>query len=197
MERHILREGASSCPISSSCSQGVPTLAPLANSIVRDDTNASYHLRILGSTFDSDRTDFLNLTVWFSYHVVFFRLHSCSTGPPRRTTNPLFTNHNVAACQSTRGHQERTHNPCQQSLYNNSVWIDCWKKCIIFQNSYICICIYLCMCVCVWRYLRLLLIPLLCLTVAAGRGRVHNVIYWISNLYFLYLIENSFIMFVN
>ena len=50
--------------------------------------------------------------------MVSFRLHTCSTGLLRRTTIPLFTNHNVTACQSTRGLQERTPNPCQQSLYN-------------------------------------------------------------------------------
>ena len=96
-------------------------LHPLASCIVRDDTNASDWLRIPGSTIDSDWTDCLNLTPWFSYHVVSFRSHTCSTGLPRRTSIPLFTNHNVTACQSTRGHQERTQNPCQQSLYNNCI----------------------------------------------------------------------------
>ena len=48
--------------------------------------------------------DWLNLTAWFSYHVVSFRLHTCSTGPPQCTTIALFTNHNVTAWQSTRCH---------------------------------------------------------------------------------------------
>ena len=106
-------------PISSSWSQGVPTLAPpLISRIVRDNSNASDRLRIPGSTLDSNWTACLNLTAWFSYHVVSFRLHTCSTGLPRRSAIPLFTNHNVTACQSTLGHQERTQNPCQQSLYS-------------------------------------------------------------------------------
>ena len=52
----------------------------------------------------SDRLEFRFswLTVWFSYHVVFFRLHTCSTGQPRRTATPLFSNHNMTAWQSTR-----------------------------------------------------------------------------------------------
>ena len=37
MERHVLREGTTSCPIASSGSQEVPTLAPLASRIVRDN----------------------------------------------------------------------------------------------------------------------------------------------------------------
>ena len=57
------------------------------------------------------------LATWFSYHVVPFRLHTSSTSLPRRTTIPLFTNHNVTAFQTTWGHQERTPNPYQQSLY--------------------------------------------------------------------------------
>ena len=54
----------------------------------------------------------LNLTAWFSFPVISLRLHTCSIGLPRRTPTPLFTNHYVTACQSTRGHQERTENPC-------------------------------------------------------------------------------------
>ena len=42
----------------------------------------------------------LNLTTWFSFHVVSFRLHTCSTGLPRRTAIPLFSNHNVIPCQT-------------------------------------------------------------------------------------------------
>ena len=36
----------------------------------------------------------------------------------------LFTNHNVTACQSTRGHQEQTENPWYM-LYNRS------SRCIV------------------------------------------------------------------
>ena len=92
-------------------------LQPLASRVVRDDTNASDQLRIPSLTLDSDCTDHLNLPSSFSYHVVSFRLHTYSTGRPRHTVIPLFTNHNVTACQSTRSYQERTQNPCQ-SLYN-------------------------------------------------------------------------------
>ena len=88
--------------------RGCQRLHPLASRIVRDDTNTSDRLRIPGSTLDSDWTDCLNLTAWFSYNVVSFRLHTCSIGLPRHTAIPLFTNHNMTACQSTRGHQERT-----------------------------------------------------------------------------------------
>ena len=62
-------------------------------------------------------TNCLNLTAWFSYHEVSFRLHTRSTGLPRYTAIPLFTNHNVTACQSTWGHQEWTENPCHMLYY--------------------------------------------------------------------------------
>ena len=84
--------------------------------------NASDQLHIPGSTLNSDWPDCLNLTTWFSYHMVSFQLHTCLTSLPRRTAIPLFTNHNMTACQSTWGHQERTQNPCQQSLYNRK-WL--------------------------------------------------------------------------
>ena len=99
---------------------GANTCTPLASRIVRDVPIASDRLRIPGSALDSNCTDGLDLTAGFSYHVVSFRLHTCSTCLPRRTAIPLFMNHNVSACQSTRGHQERTPNPCQQSLYNRT-----------------------------------------------------------------------------
>ena len=38
------------------------------------------------------------------YHVVSFRLHTCWTWLPWRAVIPLFTNHNVTACQCTRDH---------------------------------------------------------------------------------------------
>ena len=82
----------------------------------------SDRLRIPRSTLDSDWTLKWSLkeTTWYENHVVCFRLHTCSIGLPRRTAISLFTNHNVTACQSTRGHSKRTQNPCQQSLYNMS-----------------------------------------------------------------------------
>ena len=88
-----------------------------------------------GSTLDSDRTDCLNLTAWFSYHVVSFQLHTSSTGLPQRTATPLFTNHKVTACQSTRGHQERTRNPCQLSLYNNRSKFELQKNYIVLWGK--------------------------------------------------------------
>ena len=100
MERHILREGTSSCPISSSWSQGVPTLASL---FVKDDTNTSDQLCVPGSTLGFDWTDCLKLTARFSYHLVSFQVDTCSTGHPQCTATPLFTNHNMTACQNTQG----------------------------------------------------------------------------------------------
>ena len=120
MERHILREETSSSPKSSSCSQGVPTFAPPWKSYRQRRPNASDRLHISGSTPESDWSDCLILTAWFSYHVVSLRLQTCSTGLPRGTAHFLFTNHNVTACQSTQGHQERIQNPYQQSLYNKN-----------------------------------------------------------------------------
>ena len=102
---------------------GADTCTPLH--VVWSDT--SEQLRIPGLTLNFDWT--LNLTMWFSYHVVSFWLHNCSTGLPWCTAIPLFTNHNVTACQSTRGHQVRTQNPCQQSLYNTyAVWHEARDK---------------------------------------------------------------------
>ena len=113
MERQKLRERTSSCPRSSSWSQGVPTLAAPCKLYRQRPPNASDRSSIPGSILDSDWPDCLNLTAWFSYHVVPLRLHTCSTGLPWRTAIPLFTNHNVTACQSKRDHQERPQNPCQ------------------------------------------------------------------------------------
>ena len=110
MEKHILRE------VPSSWNQGVPTFALPCKPYGLRRPNASNQFRIPCSSLDSDWT--LDLTAWFSYHVVSFRLHTCSTNLPRRTAILLFTKHSVTACQSTRGHQERTQNPCQQSLYS-------------------------------------------------------------------------------
>ena len=106
MERHILREGTSSCPISSSQSQGVPMLAPPHQPYCQRWPNASDWPHIPGLTLNSDWP--LNQTAWFSYHLVSFWLPTCSTGQARHTAIPLLTNHNVKACQSTWGYQEWT-----------------------------------------------------------------------------------------
>ena len=86
MERHILKEGTSSCPISSSWGQGVPKLAPPYKPYRQRRDNASDRLCIPGSTLDSD--GILKLSAWFSYQVVPFRLHTCSTSLLRRPAIP-------------------------------------------------------------------------------------------------------------
>ena len=100
------------CLISSSWSQGVSILAPPCKPYRQRRPNVSDRLRVPGSTPDSDWTHCLILTAWFSIHVVAFRLHiarlACPDALPGNTAIPLFTNHNVTACQSTWGHQERT-----------------------------------------------------------------------------------------
>ena len=69
--------------------RGCQGLYPFTSCIVSDVRDASDRLRIPGTTTDSDWTDCLNLTAWLSYHVVSFRLHTCSTGLPQRTAIPL------------------------------------------------------------------------------------------------------------
>ena len=113
---------------------GFKHLHPLSIRIFRDDTNTSDRLRIPGSTVDSVCIHCLTLTAGFSYHVVSFRLHTCSTALPPCTAIHLFTNHNVIACQSTRGHQERNPNPCQQSLYSTCILL--WNT-KIFSYHYL------------------------------------------------------------
>ena len=56
----------------------------------------------------------LNLTAWFSSRGLLPVTHLWYLSA---LIPLLFTNENVTACQSTRGHQERTENPCQM-LYN-------------------------------------------------------------------------------
>ena len=53
MERHILRKGTSSCPISSSGSQGAPTFAPPCKLYRQRRPNASDQLCVPGLTLDS------------------------------------------------------------------------------------------------------------------------------------------------
>ena len=82
-------------PISSSWSQGVPKLAPPCK-LVRD---ASGRQRVLRSTDSLPlfRSDCVVLITW-SPSVYTPVVPEC----PDRVV--LFTNHNVTACQSTRGH---------------------------------------------------------------------------------------------
>ena len=121
--RHILREETSSCPISSSRSEGVAMLSPPCKPYRQRRPRRLWSAAYL--RLDSRFSGFCqNLTAWFSYHMVSFRLHTSSTG--------LFTNHNVTACQSTRGHLERTENPCHM-FFNN--WRD--DKTFIYKNIFI------------------------------------------------------------
>ena len=94
--------------------RGCQRLHPLAIRIVRDDLTPLIGL--------------LNCQFWLDYLKISPRGSHITWSPsgyipaqpayPRRTAIPLFTNHNVTACQSSQGHQEQTQNPCQQSLYN-------------------------------------------------------------------------------
>ena len=87
MQTNILREGTSSCPISSSGSEGVPTLSPPCTPYRQRRPR-----RLWSAAYSWPDSRFsglcLNLTVWFSYHVVSFSLHTCRTRQPRRTTIP-------------------------------------------------------------------------------------------------------------
>ena len=103
IERHILKKGTSSCPISSSGSQGVPMLASPCKPYPQRRPGHLWSAAYLW--LDSRFSGLcLKLTAWFSYHVVSFQLHTCSTGLPRHTAITLFPNPNVTACQSIWGH---------------------------------------------------------------------------------------------
>ena len=67
MERHILREWTSSCLISSSWSQGVPTFSPPCKPYRQRWPNTSDRLRISRSTLYSDWTDCLKISTWGSH----------------------------------------------------------------------------------------------------------------------------------
>ena len=107
--RDIYLERGLLLPITSSRSQGVQTLAPPCK-LVRD---ASGRQRV-------PRSSAILWTLSKSDHVVLISWSPSGYTPvrpecPDRTV--LFSNHNVTACQSTRGHQERTENPLHM-LYN-------------------------------------------------------------------------------
>ena len=93
--RDICSERGLLLPISSSRSQGVPTLAPPCK-LVRD---ASDRLRVPPRQRFSAL--YLNLTAWFSSRDLLPVTHLLY---PSALITPLFTNQNVTACQSTRGH---------------------------------------------------------------------------------------------
>ena len=101
MERHILKERTSSCPISSSGSQEVPTLAPLCKPYRHRRPNS------LISCVSLARLSILGTGFPFGYTPV---------GPDNPDTLPS-PNQNVTAGQSTRGNKEQTENSCHM-LYN-------------------------------------------------------------------------------
>ena len=96
-------------PISSSRSQWVPTLAPFFK-LVRDASDRLRIPRLTAILCTLSKSDRVVLITW-----------SPSGYTPVRPECPdravLFTNHNVIACQSIWGHEERTENPWQM-LYN-------------------------------------------------------------------------------
>ena len=111
VERHIYSEIGLLLPISPSGSQGVPMLAPPCK-LVRD---SSARLRVPRSTA-------ILYILSKSYRVVLITQSPSGYTPvvpkcPDCAVIFLFTNQNVTACQSTRGHLERTENPCYM-LYN-------------------------------------------------------------------------------
>ena len=110
--RDILRERTTSSHI---FFQGVPTLAPPCK-LVRDASGRLRVPRSIAILCTQSKSDRLVLITW-----------SPSSYTPVRPECPdravLFTNHNVTACQSTRGHYERTENPWHM-LYNRSIHID-------------------------------------------------------------------------
>ena len=119
MERRILREGiffllhifflepggSNACtPLQAISSE--TTLTPLIGCV------SLTVITILTGLSKSDRVVFISHGLLPVTHLL--------DRPTPTNSHPLFTNHNVTACQSTRGHQERIQNPCQQSLYNTN-----------------------------------------------------------------------------
>ena len=107
--RDIYSESGLLLPISSSGSQGVPTLEPPCK-LVRV---ASDWLRVPRSTailYTQSKSDLVVLITWYpsGYTAVVLECPDCAV-------IFLFTNQNVTAC--ARGHQEWTENPCHK-LYN-------------------------------------------------------------------------------
>ena len=110
VERHILRERTSSSHILFQEPGGANACTPLQ----------ARQRRLLFGCVSFARLPFsalcLNLTAWFSSRDLLPVTHLLY---PSALIALLFTNHNVTACQSTRGHQERTKNPCHM-LYNTT-----------------------------------------------------------------------------
>ena len=108
--RDIYSERRLLLPISSSRSQGCQRLHLLASSSETPLVGYVSHARLRFSAF------YPNLTAWFSSRDRLPVTHLFE----RSALTPLillFNNQNMSAYQSTRGHEERTKNPCHR-LYN-------------------------------------------------------------------------------
>ena len=108
--RDIYTERGLLFPISSSRSQGVPTLAPPCKLV----SGISARLRV-------PRPTVILCTLSKSDCVVLIIGSPSGYTPVRPECSDRavqFTNQNVTACQRTRGHAERTEKPCH-ILYNN------------------------------------------------------------------------------
>ena len=108
VERHILRNRTSSFHIFFQESGGTNACTPLQARQRRPLIGCMSFSRLRFSELC------LNLTAWFSSRDLLSVTHLLY---PSALIVLLFSNHNVTACQSTRGHQERTKNPCHM-LYN-------------------------------------------------------------------------------
>ena len=110
MERHILRVRTSSHIFFQE--PGVPTLAPPCKLV----GHASDRLRVSRSTA-------ILCTLSKSHRVVLITWSPSGYTPvrPKWPDAQSSSNQNVTAYQSTRGHWERTKNPCHM-LYNNSTF---------------------------------------------------------------------------
>ena len=111
VEGHILREGTY-CPIPSSGSQGLPTLAPPCQSYRQRRPNTSALLHVLGSTLDS-------LALSKSECVVSFRLHTCWTWLFWRSAIPLFliTTWQLAKAHGVTRNEPKIHFICYITLF--------------------------------------------------------------------------------
>ena len=112
MERHILWEGNFSGWISSSWSQGMPKLArpckPYRQRRPKRLWSAAY-------PWPDSRFSDWTLSKSNSYHVVSFRLHTCSTGLHWRTAIPCLL---ITTWQLVKAHGVTRNEPKIQSLYN-------------------------------------------------------------------------------
>ena len=111
--------------------RGCQHLHPLASRIIRDDLTP-----LIGCVSLAQLSILTGLIVSISHRVVLiWRGHLLVTHlldwPTPTHCYPPFTNHNLTACQSIQGHQERTQNPCQQSLYNIRILFNFFYGCIL------------------------------------------------------------------